>query len=300
MNTRKALRALLKGDELLVTTCAYDALSAKIIEQAGIPALITTGFGISASHIGKPDAELYTMTENLNVVKNMVLAVNIPVIADLDTGYGNAVNVIRTIREFERAGCAGGIIEDQLAPKRCPACVDAFPLIPVEEATGKIKAAVDAREDPDFLIIGRTDAQGKEAVDRANAYIEAGAEMVLFISKAFPTLQELKKYGKGVKAPFCLNFFEDVDYPSWFKDDWKIEDLKEMGVKILNYPFIPLFAAAHAMQAAVAHLIRYKTVKGLQNPVRMSHEKFADLIGFLEVKALQEKYMPSREVIFGR
>lgn len=300
MNTRKALRALLKGNDILITTCAYDALSAKIIEQAGIPAFITTGFGISASHIGKPDAELYTMTENLNVVKNMVLAVNIPVIADLDTGYGNAVNVIRTIKEFERAGCAGGIIEDQLAPKRCPACVDAFPLIPVEEAVGKIKAAVDAREDPDFLIVGRTDAQGKEAVDRANAYIEAGAEMVLFISKAFPSLRELKKYSKGVKAPFCLNFFEDVDYPSWFKDDWKIEDLKEMGVKILNYPFIPLFAAAHAMQAAVAHLIRYKTVKGLQNPVRMSHEKFADLIGFLEVKTLQEKYMPSREVIFGR
>jgi methylisocitrate lyase len=300
MNTRKALRALLKGNDILITTCAYDALSAKIIEQAGIPAFITTGFGISASHIGKPDAELYTMTENLNVVKNMVLAVNIPVIADLDTGYGNAVNVIRTIKEFERAGCAGGIIEDQLAPKRCPACVDAFPLIPVEEAVGKIKAAVDAREDPDFLIVGRTDAQGKEAVDRGNAYIEAGAEMVLFISKAFPSLRELKKYSKGVKAPFCLNFFEDVDYPSWFKDDWKIEDLKEMGVKILNYPFIPLFAAAHAMQAAVAHLIRYKTVKGLQNPVRMSHEKFADLIGFLEVKALQEKYMPSREVIFGR
>jgi methylisocitrate lyase len=300
MKVRKALRALLEKDEVLITTCAYDALSAKIIEQAGIPAFITTGFGISASHIGKPDAELYTMTENLNVVKNMVLAVNIPVIVDLDTGYGNAINVIRTIKEFEKAGCAGGIIEDQLAPKRCPACVDAFPLIPVEEAVGKIKAAVDAREDPDFLIVGRTDAQGKEAVDRANAYIEAGAEMVLFISKAFPSLRELKKYSKGVKAPFCLNFFEDVDYPSWFKDDWKIEDLKEMGVKILNYPFIPLFAAAHAMQAAVAHLIRYKTVKGLQNPVRMSHEKFADLIGFLEVKTLQEKYMSSREVIFGR
>ena len=299
MDTRKALRALLKGDDILVTTCAYDALSAKIIEQAGIPALITTGFGISASHIGKPDAELYTMTENLNVVKNMVLAVNLPVIADLDTGYGNAVNVIRTIKEFERAGCAGGIIEDQLAPKRCPACVDAFPLIPVEEAVGKIKAAVDAREDPDFLVIGRTDAQGKEAVDRANAYIEAGAEMVLFISKAFPSLRELKKYSQEVKAPFILNFFEEVDYPSWFKDEWQIEDLKEMGVKILNYPFIPLFAATYAMHAVVTHLARYKSLKGLQTP-RISHEKFIELIGFPQVKALQQKYMPPSDVIFGR
>ena len=299
MNTRKTLRALLKKDEVLITTCAHDALSAKIIEQAGIPALITTGFGISASHIGQPDAELYTMTENLNVVKNMVLAVNIPVIADLDTGYGNAINVIRTIREFERAGCAGGILEDQLAPKRCPACVDAFPLIPVEEAAGKIKAAVDAREDPDFLIVGRTDGQGKEAVDRANAYIEAGADLVLFISKAFPSLRELKKYSQEVKAPFILNFFEGAGYPAWFQDEWKMEDLKEMGVKILDYPFIPLLAAVHAMQAAVTHLARHKSLKGLQSP-RMSHEKFAELIGFPQLKALQQKYMPSSDVIMGR
>jgi 2-methylisocitrate lyase-like PEP mutase family enzyme len=299
MKVRKALRALLEKDEVLITTCAYDALSAKIIEQAGIPALITTGFGIAASHIGQPDAEIYTMTENLNVVKNMVSAVNIPVIADLDTGYGNAINVIRTIREFERAGCAGGILEDQQFPKRCPACVDAFSLIPVEEAVGKIKAAVDAREDPDFVIVGRTDAQGKEAVDRANAYIAAGAEMVLFISKAFPSMRALKKYGKEVKAPFILNFFEGVDYPTWFKDGWKIEDLKEMGVKILDYPFIPLLAAAHAMQAAVAHLARHKSLKGLQTP-RLGHEKFVDLIGFPRVKALQEKYMPSGEGILGR
>ncbi|MCG6534549.1 MAG: isocitrate lyase/PEP mutase family protein [Syntrophales bacterium LBB04] len=299
MKVRKALRALLKKDEVLITTCAYDALSARIIEQAGIPALITTGFGISASHIGQPDAELYTMTENLNVVKNMVLAVNIPVIADLDTGYGNAINVIRTIKEFERAGCAGGILEDQLAPKRCPACVDAFPLIPVEEAVGKIKAAVDAREDPDFLIVGRTDALGKEAVDRANAYIEAGAEMVLFISKAFPSLRELKKRSKEVKAPFILNFFEGVDYPAWFQEEWKIEDLKEMGVKILDYPFIPMLAAVHAMQAAVTHLARHKSLEGLQIP-RLSHEKFADLTGFPRVKALQEKYMPPGGGILGR
>jgi methylisocitrate lyase len=297
MNAPKELRALLKQPGVLVTAGAYDALSARILELAGFPLILTTGFGISASHIGKPDAELYTMTENLTVVRNMALSVRIPVIADMDTGYGNAINVIRTVKEFERAGCAAGILEDQLVPKRCPACVDAFPLVPVEEAAGKIRAAVEARENPDFLIIARTDARGEEAMDRANAYIAAGAEMVLFISKAFPSMADLRKYGKRVKAPFCLGIFEDVPYPSWFKDDWALDDLKEVGVKVLGFPLVPLFAAANAVQAVASHLSRSKTLKGLREPARMHHEKFIELIGFPGVQALQEKYMPSGEVI---
>jgi methylisocitrate lyase len=300
MKATKALRELLKRYDIVVTAGAYDALSAKIIEQAGIKAIYTTGFGISASHIGKPDAELYTMTENLNVVKNMALAVNIPIIADLDTGYGNAINVFRTIKEFERAGCAGGIIEDQLAPKRCPACVDAFNIISLEEGVGKIKAAVDAREDPDFLIIARTDAEGNEAVDRANAYISAGAEMIVFISKAFSSFHELEKHIKDVKAPICLNILEGINYPSWLRDDWKVEDLKSIGVKILNYPLVPLFAATYAMQEVLGYLNQHQTVKGLQKPIRIEHEKFKDLIGFPQVKALQEKYIPPAEVILGK
>ena len=129
--------------------------------------------------------------------------------------------------------------------------------------------------------------------------IEPGADLVLFISKAFPSLRELKKYSQEVKAPFILNFFEGAGYPAWFQDEWKMEDLKEMGVKILDYPFIPLLAAVHAMQAAVTHLARHKSLKGLQSP-RMSHEKFAELIGFPQLKALQQKYMPSSDVIMGR
>jgi methylisocitrate lyase len=298
--TRKAteaLRELLRKDEILIAAGAYDALSAKILEQAGIQASISAGFGISASLLGQPDAELYTMTENLNVVKNMVSAVQIPIIADLDTGYGNAINVIRTVKEFERAGCAGGIIEDQLTPKRCPACVDAVSIIPVEEAVGKIKAAVDAREDPDFLIIGRTDAVGAEAVDRVNAYLEAGAGMGLFISKAFPSFRELKKQSKKVKGPFCLNFFEDVPYSSWSRGDWQLEDLKEMGVKVLNYPWVLLLAAAQAMHEVAAYLARHRTVLGLREPLRMSHANFIEWIGFPRLSALQKKYMPPSEAM---
>jgi 2-methylisocitrate lyase-like PEP mutase family enzyme len=300
MKATKKIRALLKRDEILITLGAYDALSAKVFEQAGIQAIYTTGFGISASHIGKPDAELYTMTENLQVVKNMVSTVEIPILADLDTGYGNAINVMRTVKEFERAGCAGGFIEDQLAPKRCPACVDAFNIIPLEEALGKIKAAVDARENPDFLIVARTDAVGQEGIDRANAYFEAGAELVLFISKAFRSLPEMKKLTKNLKPPFCLNIFEDVNYPAWFQGEWKMEDLKEMGVKLLNFPLVPLFAATYALREVATHIARHQTVRGLHHPLRIGHEEFNHLIGFPQLSALQTKYMPSSKVIWGK
>ncbi len=291
MKVTKALRDLLKKDEALITLGAHDALSAKIIEQAGIQAIITAGFGISASYLGKPDAELYTMTENLAIVRNMAFSVGIPIIADLDTGYGNAINVIRTVKEFERAGCAGGVLEDQLAPKRCPACVNVVEIIPLDEAVGKIKAAVDAREDSDFLIVGRTDTSGSEAVDRANAYFEAGADMVMFISKAFPSMQELENQSKKIKGPFCLNFFEGLHYPSWLRGEWKLEDLKKIGVKILNYPWVLLFAATQAMQEVAVHMARHRTVRGLEKPARISHEDFIDLIGFPQISALQMKYM---------
>jgi methylisocitrate lyase len=291
LKVTKALRDLLKKDEVLITLGAHDALSAKIIEKAGIQAIITAGFGISASHLGKPDAELYTMTENLAVVRNMAFSVGIPIVADLDTGYGNAINVIRTVKEFEKAGCAGGVLEDQVAPKRCPACFNAVEHIPLDEAVGKIKAAVDAREDSDFLIIGRTDTLGSEAVDRANAYFEAGADMAMFISKAFPSMRELEKQSKKIKGPFCLNFFEGLHYPSWLRGEWKLADLKRLGVKILNYPWVLLFAATQAMQEVAAHMARHRTVQGLENPTRMSHEDFIDLIGFPQISALQMKYM---------
>jgi 2-methylisocitrate lyase-like PEP mutase family enzyme len=226
-------------------------------------------------------------------VRNMASSVGIPVIADLDTGYGNAVNVIRTVKEFEKAGCAGGVLEDQLAPKRCPACVSAVEIIPLGEAVGKIKAAVDARQDSDFLIVGRTDTSASEAVDRANAYFEAGADMVMFISKAFPSMHDLENQGKNIRGPFCLNFFEGLHYQSWLREEWNLTDLKRCGVKILNYPWVLLLAATQAMQEVAAHMARYRTVQGLEKPARMSREDFIDLIGFPEILAQQMKYLSS-------
>ena len=170
----RALRSILEAGRTIWSAGAYDALSAKLIDEAGFDAVFTTGFGISASHLGQPDVELYTMTENLGVVRHMVNSVGRPVIADGDTGYGNVINVMRTVREFERAGVAGIVFEDQLLPKRCPAAATSVEVLPAQEAARKIRAACDARRDRDFLIIARTDADSvEESIERACLYAQA-------------------------------------------------------------------------------------------------------------------------------
>jgi methylisocitrate lyase len=205
MTQADTLRALLNHSDIIYTAGAYDALSAKLIESAGFNAVFTSGFAISASYLGFPDAELYTMTENLNVVRNIVNAVNIPVIADIDTGYGNAINVMRTVKEFENSGVAGIILEDQIAPKRCPICVSEAPeILDIPTAIGKIKAAVDARRNPNFIIIARTDASGKDAYVRAKVYIEAGADLIQPISKSFKNYEDLYEFSQKINYPLSI------------------------------------------------------------------------------------------------
>lgn len=177
------LRQLLQQQEILVAPGAHDVLTAKIIEKVGFEAVYFTGYGQAASHLGTPDIGLLTMTEMVARVRNFVCALDIPVIADGDTGFGNAVNVMRTVREYEAAGAAAIQLEDQVAPKKC-GHMTGRQVVSVEEMAGKIKAAVAARQDPDMVIIARTDARTalgiEEAVSRGKAYEAAGAD-VLFI-----------------------------------------------------------------------------------------------------------------------
>ena len=133
------------GNTQFLAGC-YDAMSGLLAEKAGFKALMSSGFAVSAAHLGFPDVELYTMTENLTVVRNICGVASVPVIADTDTGYGNAINIMRTVREFENAGVSGMIFEDQLSPKKCAACANRIELLPVEEAVGKIRAAIEARQ----------------------------------------------------------------------------------------------------------------------------------------------------------
>ena len=181
MKKTTCFKKLILDEDILVMPVAYDAVAARIIEQVGFKAVALGGYATSASFLGKPDMSLLTLTENVNHARNIAAAVNIPVFTDGDTGHGNVTNVIRTVRDFERAGVAGLFIEDQVFPKRC-GHLEGKQVVPAEEMIAKIKAAVDARKDPDFVIMARTDALAiyglNEAIDRANKYREAGADLL--------------------------------------------------------------------------------------------------------------------------
>jgi carboxyvinyl-carboxyphosphonate phosphorylmutase len=179
--TTTALRTLLHRDQPLVAAGAYDGLSARMAMQAGFEAVYASGSSVAASLLGQPDVGLTTFTEMSDQIRRMTAVAHVPLIADADTGYGNAVNVMRTVREYERAGAAGLHLEDQVMPKKC-GHFEGKDLIAVDEMVGKIHAAIEAREDPDFLLIARTDARTvaglAEAISRAKAYVAAGADAI--------------------------------------------------------------------------------------------------------------------------
>ncbi|HET6873168.1 MAG TPA: isocitrate lyase/PEP mutase family protein, partial [Acidimicrobiales bacterium] len=207
-----ALRRLLAGDGPVVAPGAYDALSARLIEDAGFPAVYMTGFGTAASLLGRPDIGLVSSSEMIDHARRIAGCVAVPVIADADTGYGNPINVLRTVREYERAGVAGIHLEDQVMPKRCGHLTGKV-LVPVEEMTAKIRAAVAARSDPDFVLIARTDARAVEGLDaairRASSYLEAGAD-VLFVEapESEDEVETIARTFAGAGVPLLFNWAE--------------------------------------------------------------------------------------------
>ena len=284
MQQRKAFRERLASRRTIWSAGAYDALSAKLIQAAGFDALLTTGFGISASMLGQPDVELYTMTENLNVVRQITAAVDIPVVADCDTGYGNAVNVMRTVREFEQAGVAAIILEDQVVPKRCPAIASVVEVLPLFESVAKIRAAVEARRDPDLVIIARTDAATEaECVERVRAYVEAGADMVQPISKTFKDAAMLKRLKLAAGVPVSLQVL------GWL-EEMSAADLAELS-GMATFPLVPLMTVAQAMMTNLAALAQTKSTAGLPLP-RMDHKALADLLGFAAIQDIQHRLLP--------
>lgn len=283
------LRAQLNAGRTIWAAGAYDALSARMIAEAGFDAILTSGFGVSASHLGRPDVELYTMTENLAVVRHACSVVDTPVVADCDTGYGNAVNVLRTVREFEQAGVAGVILEDQVSPKRCPACTDQTEIIPIEEGVAKIRAAVAARRDPDLVIIARTDSRDEaDAIRRARAYAEAGADLVQPISRGFKTFESLQRLQAGAGRRLSLQIL------GWLEKDLSREQIESIA-GMATFPLVPLMSVAAAMRANLAALAQTKTTRSLPREV-MGHEDFLRLIGFAEMERLQMEFLQPPEV----
>ncbi|MBT7335501.1 MAG: isocitrate lyase/PEP mutase family protein, partial [Gammaproteobacteria bacterium] len=214
----------MRAGQTQIAPGCFDAMSAMMAANAGATAVMTSGFAVSASHLGFPDVELYTMTENLNVVRNIANAVDVPVIADTDTGYGNAMNVMRTVREFEQAGVCAMIFEDQTAPKRCPAVANLIEMLPAHENAGKIRAAVQARRDPDTLIIARTDAgTPEEAMLRAKMYVEAGADLIQPISRTFNDFDGLKQMREAVGVPLSLQIL------GWLEQDLTQDQISKIA-----------------------------------------------------------------------
>ncbi len=206
MNPAGRLRQLLNRGECIVAPGAYDCITAKAVELAGFSAMYMTGMGTSVSRLGLPDYGLATMTEMVANASAMAAAVEIPIIADADTGYGNELNMARTVREYERHGIAGIHVEDQVFPKKC-GHLDQKQVIPQDAFVSKLLAAVDARINPDFVIIARTDANGvlgfNAALDRANAALEAGADLALV--EAPTSMEQLRGIPEKVNGPCVLN-----------------------------------------------------------------------------------------------
>jgi len=265
---------------------AYDALSARFIQGAGFDAVMTSGFGVSASHLGLPDAELYTMSENLAVVRNVTGVVDIPVIADIDTAYGNAINAMRTVREFEATGVSAVIMEDQVSPKRCPICVGGVEVVALEEAVGKIKAAVAARTNPNMLIIARTDVPTEaEAIERGKAYVAAGADIIQPISKCFNSIEGLRALRQAVGVPLSLQVL------GWLEKKLSPQEIESVA-GMATFALVPLMSVAAALKENLAQLYKDKSSANLPRPV-MAHDPFIDFIGFKEIEAQQLEYLPN-------
>ncbi len=292
------LRRLIERKRILVAPGCYNALTAKIIERAGFEVAYLSGYGISVSLLGMPDVGLATMTEVHTIARYVANAVSIPVIADSDTGYGNAINVMRTVKEYIQTGVAGIHIEDQITPKRCGHVAGKI-LVPMEEAVGKFMAADAARKemDPEFVIIARTDARGavggslEEAILRANAYAKAGADMAFI--EAPLSQEELRKIVKEVHAPILYNI-------AGVSPHLQIKELEEFGVSLVIYPGVSLRASAKAVWDHVQAIKAEGTQAVIDFQEQMKGhplEEFHAFAGFPEIRQMEEKYLPKADTV---
>jgi len=281
------LRELLVQRDLLVAPGAYDALSARLIAQAGFPAVYMTGFGTAASVLGQPDVGLLTMSEMVSRAAALAAVVgDRPLIADADTGYGNPINVRRTVREYERAGVAAIHIEDQVWPKKC-GHMEGKQVIPVDEMVQKIRAAADARQDPDFVIIARTDANAvyglEDALRRGRAYREAGAD-VIFI-EAPRSIEELRAIAQAFPdVPLLYNWAESGKTPLL-----PLEEIHALGFKLVIFPVSMLFAATQALIDLLEALKQGQTSLAFAERM-VTFSQFTDQIGLPEIQALERRY----------
>ncbi|OWU83124.1 hypothetical protein ATO6_19905 [Oceanicola sp. 22II-s10i] len=284
----KKLRELLAAPGVLMAPGVADGVMARIVAREGFDAVYMTGAGTAATRLGWPDIGLMTMTEMADNAGRIASASNLPTIADADTGYGGPLNVRRTVQTYEAAGVAALHMEDQNWPKRCGHLAGKT-LIPAEDMEAKIRAACDARDDPNFVVIARTDAIAVEgfdkALDRAKRYEQAGAD-VIFV-EAPTSMEELEAIPKAVKAPCLFNMALSGKTPFL-----SVEEIDQLGFKLAIYPNLMLMAAIPAATSALQRLKADGSVNGMANEL-IKFTEFFDLMGMPEVKALEEKYQVS-------
>ena len=289
MNPRKTLKEYLQRNKLLIAPGCFDGLSARLVEQAGFEAAYLSG-GAVARSMGIPDIGLVTMSETIERAAQVVAAVRLPIIADADTGYGNAVNLVRTVREFERAGVSAIHIEDQITPKRC-GHLDGKEVIALEEMEKKLEAALGARSDPDFAIIARTDARGvhglEQAIARARAFARLGVDAIFV--EAPQSEAELAEIPRRVpEIPLLVNVFKGGKTPMLPADR-----LQDMGYRIAIYPSETQRAAIHAMRTVLATLRRAGTTESIYDSLTTFKER--DLVvGLDEWQQLERQYLTAK------
>lgn len=281
----KNLKARIRAKKPLVIPGVYDAIGAKIAESVGFDAMFQTGYGTSATLFGMPDYGFIGATETIDNARRICRSVSVPVIVDSDTGYGNALSVWKLVKELESAGAAGIFLEDQRWPKRC-GHMQGKEIIPQEEYTEKLGAALDARESKDFIIVARTDARAVEgldaAIERGLTNKKTGAD-VIFI-EAPKNIEEMKIIGKSIKAPLVANMIEGGATPIIPSNT-----LYKMGFNIILYPLSILFANTYSTLSILNELKKHGTTSRLRKQV-VSFNEFNSIVDLQKFKKLEQKY----------
>ena len=285
MTNGQRLREILSEPGILVLPGVHDCVSAKLAERAGFSVAFTSGFGISGASLGRPDYGFLTATEMITSVSHITASVGIPVVADIDTGYGNALNVMRAVEEVVGAGAAGIILEDQVWPKKC-GHFEGKRVIPMEEHAEKIRAAALARGESGLVIIGRTDARAPhglgDAIKRGRAYREAGADVVFV--EAPESVEELKKIAAAFPGvPLFANMVEGGKTPVL-----SAAQLGELGYKIAVFPLSALFASTKAVESCFAYLMEHGTTAGYKE--MLSFKDFEEIIDVPKYRELEKKF----------
>jgi methylisocitrate lyase len=283
---RRSLRSLLENKKgFLTLPGVFDALSARIAEKIGYPAIFQTGYGSAAALLGMPDFGLLNAGETIDNARRIIKSVSIPVIVDIDTGYGNPLNVWRMVRDLEDIGAGGVFLEDQVWPKRC-GHMTGKDVIPTKEYISKLRAAIDARRSKEFVIVARTDARAtlglSEAIQRGIEYYMSGAD-VIFVEAPL-TLKELREVPSKIDAPLVANMIEQGITPNLSS-----HELKRMGYRIAVFPLSGLYSATFALRDVFTELMRTGSTKRSQRRM-VTFDDFNRLVGLSGYMGLAKKY----------